>query len=271
MDTLVRERTTADRKAFVLSELAIETGNALAEGMKPEEIVAPDTSGIVDPRWEKHREAMATRESVAKCKQETFKKVLGECVFQSIPFDDHEKASIHEAVILSTCEMVDHLQGWQLSEAGQSLLDDVCNTIDEKGVDVPFTEFCHIPSLAGSIKSIACLVESRVVAAVVDVKARSAQSEYEIAMMTEASEGDKELLESRIRRYQKANPPSLIEALFTATSKSLSEAANETVPQDIIRGESVTLYTMMETLSAIGIMRMTHEEVNLMSKTLMKS
>ena len=272
MDTLARERTIADRQSFILSEMAIETAAQLAENLKPEEIKPIDTSGVVDKRWEEKRNNMAMREAAVKFKAEMFAKVLGEMVYQAIPFDEHEKASIHESVIDSTVEMMSHLSDWKLSEAGLDIADSVSDIVDTEGVDVTVATVIKHPSLFDSIKSIASVVEGRVVSAVVNVRAKAAMSESAIAIMTEECNGDKELLESRIRRHQKANPPSLIESLYAATSKSLTEQSGQKeVPQDIIMGEAVTLYTMMETLSAIGIMSVTREEVDLISKALIKA
>ena len=91
MDTLVRERTLADRKSFVLSEMAIETGAALAAANKVEEPQPVDTSVAVDPAWEKRRANVAMRENAVKFKQATFMSVMGETVYRAIPFDAHEK------------------------------------------------------------------------------------------------------------------------------------------------------------------------------------
>ena len=58
-----RDRTFANRKAFVLSEQAIETAKALAEANAPKapEVLSTDT--IIDPSWQRGRERQAAQTS----------------------------------------------------------------------------------------------------------------------------------------------------------------------------------------------------------------
>ena len=165
--------------------------------------------------------------------------------------------------------MIRHTGSWNLTEGGTEIADRVSQLIEEKGVDQTFSEIIADEALNEVMNSIATTIEGRVVAAMVNVRARAAEAECELATITEECAGDVELLEMRKRRMQKNTPSTLIEALYAATTRTLTESTgSDEVPQEIIMAESVTLYTMMETLSAVGIMQMTKEEVSLVAKTL---
>ena len=270
MDTLVRERTLADRKSFVLSEMAIETANSLASANKVEEVQPIDTSVAVDPAWAERRSAAALREATVKFKHDMFMAVMGETVYRAIPFDEHEKARFHESVIDSVTEMIKHTGSWNLTEGGTEIADCISQLVEEKGIDQTLADIIANESLTEVVNSIANTIEGRVVSAMVSVRAKAASAEYELATIHEECAGDTELLEMRKRRLQKGSPTSLIESLYAATTRTLTESTgSETIPQEIIMAEAVTLYTMMETLSAVGIMEMTNEEVMLISKTLL--
>lgn len=270
-----RDRTFADRKAFVLSEQAIETAKALAEATAPKAPEAISTDSIIDPNWQRGRDRQAVREAATAARRASFFQVLGEMVFRALPFDDHEKAPHRESVITQTTELVESLKGWELSAAGQELLETAAGVADGieghdlTAVTAAIAESMVDGELAPIVEHLSSEIEDRVVAAVVATRERAAATESRLVEATAESSGDAELDALRARRAAKRTAPSLLEALFVANRRALteSEGAPE-VSAGVLMMEAVSQYTLLETLSAIDIVSLETFDVATLARRL---
>ena len=121
-DTPNRDRTFADRKAFVLAEQTLETAKALAEANAPKGPEPLATDAIVDPNWAKGRERQSIREAATASRRDAFLHALGELTYRALPLDEHEKAP-HRATVLEQTKELAHslIEHWDLSPAGREL------------------------------------------------------------------------------------------------------------------------------------------------------
>ena len=95
-------------------------------------------------------------------------------------------------------------------------------------------------------------VQQRVVDAAANAHQRSVELE---ARLTEAAAiDDAEVAEYAKQKALKSAGMTLIESLFVINRKSLSEATeSDNIPTDLVMAESISQYTVLETVSALGI------------------
>ena len=267
-----RDRTFADRKAFVLSEQAIETAKALAEANAPKAPEALSTDTIIDPSWQRGRERQAVREAAAAARRTSFLQVLGEMVFRALPFDDAEKAPHRESVVAQTIELVESISDWNLTATGQELLETAAGVADSaEGQDViaAIAESMADGELAPIVEHLASEIENRVVAVVVATRERAAVTESRLAEATAESSGDAELDALRARRAAKRAAPSLLESLFVANRRALTEGEGAPeVSTGVLMMEAVSQYTLLEAMSAIGIVNLETYDVTTLARRL---
>lgn len=267
-----RDRTYADRKAFVLSEQAIETARALREAAAPSTPQTPSTEAIVDPNWQRSRNRQAMREAAAEARRRAFLQVLGEMVYRALPFDEIEKAPHRDSVLAQTAELAESVTGWDLSPSGVELLEtaggvsDTVEGSEPAAVEAAIAESVASGELGPMVEHLAAEIETRVVAAVVAARQRAAIIE---SKLSEASSGDAELDALRARRITKNAAPSLLEALFVANQRALTEGeVAPTVSAGVLMMEAVSQYTLLETLSAVGIVSLETFDVAALARRL---
>jgi hypothetical protein len=256
-DLKERDRTFADRKAFILAESTIETAAALAAANAPKPVTL-DTSAVVDPNWKKDRERRLLREAVESAKQKELLRVIGETVYRALPFDEDEKSPHRETILEQTAELASSMPDWKLSPAGMDLAEAVSSlSSNSENPDAVHAAVSASLSEGGElltmVDGIASGIETRVVEAVVSTRERAAETEARLAEVKNLSEGDAELEAARVRRAMHSTPPTIMEALFTANTRVLSEAGVSVDP-DLLMVEAVSQYTLLETLSALGVM-----------------
>lgn len=257
-DLKERDRTFADRKAFILAESTIEMAATLAATNAPATPEPLDTSAAIDANWKKNRDRRLSREAIDGARQKELLRVIGETVYHALPFDANEKAPHYETILEQAIELASSMTDWKLSPAGMDLSEAVSSLTS--GAESPDDAHAAVSAslveggeLMTMIDGIASGIETRVVAAVVSTQERAAETEARLANVKTLSEGDAELEEARIRRAMRSTPPTIMEALFVANTRVLSEAGVSVSP-DLLMVEAVSQYTLLETLSALGVM-----------------
>lgn len=273
-----RDRTFADRKAFLLSESAAQTAAALlaskaATGASPAVI----TESAVDPNWRKGRDRQSERDSLVAAQRGAFLRVLGEMVYRSMPFDDHEKRPHHATVISQTAELAESISGgWKLSPAGVELMETAAGVVlgvedrTPEALEAAIAESIASGELGPMVEHLCPELEQRVVAAVAANADRVAEIEQRLQEAAAVSDGDAELAELRARRVlRRHSAPSLIESLFVANRRALSESTGQEVSAGVLMMEAVSQYTLLETLSAVGVMPMEGADAEAVAKRLL--
>ena len=267
-----RDRTDADRKAFTLSESAIAMGKLLSEQNAPKAPEPLPTDKIVDPNWAKSRERMLARESVQAARRDAFLRVLGEVTYRALPLDEHEKAPYRDAVLEQAGDFAKSLiESWELTAVGQELLETVNGVMTGESVEAAvqvFEEALKEGELAPMVEHLGSEIERRVVEAVVTVRERAAAVEARLAEATAESSGDPELDALRARRATKRAAPSLMEALYVANRRTLTEDASREVAPEVVMVEAVCQYAMMECMSSIGVMSIERADVDVLARRL---
>lgn len=256
-DTVARTRTFSDRRAFVLAETAETAAASLIERATsvPE---TPRLTGdhIAPDRRAREAKARAIgRGELTIAKRAAFLRGLGEAVYAALPLDTHEKTPHYQTVLDETAEMAELLPDWELSRAGEDLLEmtsiiaatDPANAVDA----VSAAARDATTELGSTLAETAASLEERVLDAVLVARARADALD---AALEESGSVDPELAATRARRAGKRNRPTLLEALFVTTTRTISEAADREIPSGIVLGEAVAQYTMLETLSAYGVL-----------------
>ena len=251
-DTPNRDRTFADRRAFVLAEnasaMAAEiTGRSDSQAGG---LAAPPISGQIASA----RQRTLMREAAAAARRGAFSRALGELTFRAIPLDEMDKAPFHDTVVLQSMQLVEALgDDWDLSDAGRGLAEEVaavCADQEPEVMAAAVTESCESGALSSIVTNMAGEIEQRVVAAAAATKERAADVERRLA---EAAEGaSDELAAARSRRLERRVVPTLMETLFLANRRALGES---TAPEDALMAEAVCQYTLLETLNAVGVLR----------------
>ena len=256
-DTVGRARTFSDRRAFVLAEATEAAAAALIERALPAPEAPRPTGGHIAPD-RRAREAKARavgRGDLTEAKRAAFLRGLGEAVYAALPLDEHEKAPHRRTVLDETAEMAGLLPDWELSRAGEDLLEmtsiiataDPANAVEAVSAAARDTA----TELGATLAETAVSLEERVLDAVLVARARAEALD---AALEESGAADPELAATRARRAGKRNRPTLLESIFITTTRSISEAADREIPGDIVMGEAVAQYTMLETLSAYGVL-----------------
>lgn len=260
LDTLERQRTYADRRAFLRAEAELATAATLQAPVAPP---APlDTSTRVDRAWERRKQRDLTRQEASNLQRQAFLYVLGEITYRALPLDDHEKAPFRTAIMEQTAELALALSSqWNLSATGKELVEATTALATLDDAPALIKESLATGSLDAYITPIVDTLTERVVAAVVHERERAAKLEQQLQEVTEAPTGDAELDAYRARRTAKRASISLMEALFIANRKSLTEDVGHTVPHGVIMAEAVSQYTLLETLSALGLMHIDRTDV----------
>lgn len=273
LDAQNRDRTYADRKAFILSEQTLEMAKAIAESAAPKAPTPLSTDTIIDPNWAKNRDRQSIRESIAAARRSAFLRVLGELTFNALPLDAHEKAPFRETVLSQTAELAASLEEkWELSSTGRELLETAAGLIETaEGWEDVVAASLKDGELAPMVEHVSAEVERRVIGAVVADRERSEVIENRLAEVTAVSTGDPELDAYRARKAtQKGTSASLIEALYVANRRSLAEAAGDNpVSADLVMIEAVCQYALVETLSAVGVMAIDRVDVDMLVRRLM--
>ena len=270
-----RNRTLADRRAFLLSENTASTIAQLnANSVEP---AAPehDFSASLNPSAQRTRNRAQQRAIAESTRQESFIQVIAETVFRALPLDAHEKAPFHETVIAQTREIITQLPSadWKLSPLGEALLDESIAVVD-RTADAGYVGYlADLKTAMLAENTIGALVEDastqimeRVVEAVVNSRERAAELEDTLA---ESADSDAELTALRQSRLLKENVPSIMESLFIANSRSLNEGTGGAqLDSNLIMVEAVCQYALIETLSAVGIMDLSSTEATMLARRL---
>ena len=259
-DTPNRDRTFADRKAFVLAEQTLETAKALAEANAPKGPEPLATDAIVDPNWAKGRERQSIREAATASRRDAFLHALGELTYRALPLDEHEKAP-HRATVLEQTKELAHslIEHWDLSPAGRELMETASAIVNVERLDetVSLVEASVADGELGPmIEHVASEIEQRVIGAIVADRKRSERVESRLNEISSTLSGDAELDELRQRRTLKRTAPSLMESLYVANRRVLSEEAGREIAAEVLMIETVCQYTLIETLAAVGVMAM---------------
>ena len=272
LDAGNRDRTYADRKAFVLSEQTLETAKALAEANAPKAPEPLSTDTIIDPNWAKSRERQSIRETAKTARRDAFMRVLGEMTYRALPLDEHEKAPFRETVLSQTAELALSLQEhWELTAAGQELLETASGVIDGKegdGYADALAASIADGELAPMVEHVSAEIERRVLGAIVADRARAEKIESRLSEVTATPTGDAELDAYRARKTMKRTSPSLMEALYVANRRVLSEDAGREIPAEVLMVEAVCQYTLVETLAAVGVMAIEKADVDALARHL---
>lgn len=268
-DTQNRERTYADRKAFVLAEGAEQMAKAIAE--RNSEIIAqqtpaPLTEGAlpVSRTLNASKERARLREAVSTARRAAFLRALGEMTYAALPLDEHEKAPHHQTVIEQAVEFADNTENWQPTTACSELMEMTGELVASLGAEPTveaatalISEACEGEGeLADFIRTTAQRIEHRVIAGAAGARDRSQGLEKSLGETT----GDAELDALRARKMAKKAMPCLIEALFIANRKSLTEATENEVSPGVLMAEAVCQYALLETMSALGIVTLDSAE-----------
>jgi hypothetical protein len=265
-----RDRTFADRRAFVLSETALETAAALAAARAPAAPATISTDTVIDPNWQRNRAREAVRESAQIARRDAFLHVLGEMTFRALPLDDHEKSPFHESVLAQTAELaLSLIEKWELSAAGIELLETTAGIVE--GSEDPTAAVAASivdGELAPMVEHVSAEVTRRVLEAIVEDRARSQAVEGRLAEVTETPSGDAELDAYRARRALKRSSPSLMEALYVANRRVLAEDAGREISAEVLMVETVCQYALVETLSAVGVMAFDKADVDALARRL---
>lgn len=281
VDFNARERTYADRRAFVLSEGAIAMADQLREQQAAAAAVAKNPVFKIDESFvngsladNRRRGRLAETAMRVEMQRVAFLRALGETVFRAIPLDADEKEPYRTIVMEQTAQLAEAVSGhWNLSETGRRMLVEssflVTNPTAPAGQSGGFTlpveaseacalvsEHAEIGDLGEVIAETAKIIEERTVLAVVAAKNTAADTQ---AYLNENATGNKELDERRERVMLKNTTPSLMECLFMVNQRNLSESGG-TVETTVLMGESVCQYVLVETLSALGVMPMNAAE-----------
>jgi hypothetical protein len=270
-DTPNRDRTITDRKAFVLSEQTAAMAVTLMP--KPAE-AAPVVAMPTDPRIAATKSRAAMREAAAAARKGAALHAMGELVYRALPLDEAEKAPFREAVLSQTVEMVKSLGDWNLTKTGTDLLEaagiaaDSVESHDLLEVQAAVAESVASGELSALIERVGAEVENRVIAALADSRERSMETEQRLAEATALATGDAELDQTRIRRAQRSAPPTLIEALFVANRRMLSEGTGQEVAAPVLMIEAVSQYTLLEALSSIGVITLEKLDVENVARRL---
>ena len=256
-DTANRERTFADRRAFVMAEATEATAAALIERTAtPAAVERPSGDHLAPDRRAREAKARALgREELGTARRAAFFRGLGEAVYAALPLDEHEKEPHRDTVLRETAEMASMLSDWELSQAGNELAEmtaiiaaaDPANAADAVSAAARDAS----TELGAALAEVATSLEERVLDAVLAARARANELDE---LLEESADADPELAASRARRANRRHRPTLLESLFITTTRTLSEAADREVPRDIVLGEAVAQYTMLETLSAYGVL-----------------
>ena len=265
-----RDRTFADRRAFVLSETALETAAALAAARAPAAPAAISTDTIIDPNWQRNRERGSIREASQLARRDAFMRVLGETTYRALPLDEHEKYPFRESVLAQTAELaLSLIEKWELSATGRELLETASGVVE--GVEDPAAAVAASMAdgeLAPMVEHVAAEVTNRVLEAIVSDRARTQAVEGRLAEVTETPSGDAELDAYRARRALKRASPSLMEALYVANRRVLAEDAGREISADVLMVETVCQYALVETLSAVGVMAFDKADVDALARRL---
>ncbi len=265
-----RDRTFTDRRAFVLSETALQTAAALAATRAPAAPAPVSTEAIIDPNWQRNRERGSIREAAQLARRDAFMSVLGETTYRALPLDEHEKFPFREAILSQTAELaLSLIEKWELSPTGQELLETAAGVVE--GAEVPAEAIATSIAegeLMPMIEHVATEVTRRVLEAIVVDRARSQAVEGRLVEVTETPSGDAELDAYRARRALKRAAPSLMEALYVANRRVLSEDAGREISAEVLMVETVCQYALVETLSAVGVMAFDKADVDALARRL---
>lgn len=270
LDTQSRNRTYADRKAFVLAETAAETAAALAAAAAPKAAAPISTEAVIDPNWQRQRERHLARESAEAAREGAFLRVLGELTYRALPLDEAEKAPYHETILEQTAELARAVAAhWSLTEAGLELLETAAGAVAEaEDWTAAVAASLSGGELEPMVEHIAGEIERRVVEAIVVDRARAERVEGRLAEVTAVSSGDAELDAYRARRTLKRAAPSLMEALYVANRRVLAEDAGREVAETVVMVEAVCQYTLIETLAAVGVMVVETTDIDALARRL---
>lgn len=268
-DTQNRDRTYADRKAFVLAEGAEQMAKAIAERngeVVAQQVPAPLTEGVLPASRTVNasKERARLREAVSTARRAAFLRALGEMTYVALPLDEHEKAPHHQTVIDQTIEFAENTENWQPTQACTDLMEMTAELVATLGAEptvedavAAVAEACEGEGeMAELIRSVGQRVESRVVAGAAGARDRSQGLEKALGEAT----GDSELDALRARRMAKRSMPCLIEALFIANRKTLTEDTGNEVSPDVLMVEAVCQYALLETMNALGIVTLDSAE-----------
>ena len=270
-----RDRTFADRRAFVLSETAAETTQRLlAERAAAATPVAPVPTLPPDPNTARRLERSLLREALATRRRTAFLQVLGELTYRVIPLDEHEKAPHRDTILSQAAEFAASTTGWSLSEAGIELAEttdelvEAMTDADEAAVIAAVTESVQSGTLHTLIETVGAELENRVVAAAATARARAVRLEETLTALDENASDDAELEALRARRLLRSETPTLLESLFVANRRVLFEGAGQEVASDAILAESICQYSMLEAFSAVGVLALSAIEVDTIARRL---
>lgn len=267
-----RDRTFADRRAFVLAETAMETAAQLAAMTTPAEPAPLAADAVVDPNWQRNRERTTMRESAQAARRDAFLRVLGEVTYRALPLDEHEKSPFRQTIFDQTAELAGSLiERWNLTAVGNELLETVNGVLvfeDVSEVDGLLEASLTEGELGPIVEHMAKEIEQRVIGAVVANRERAARLEAQLSEVTNTASGDAELDEYRSRRALKRTAPTLMEALFIANRRVLSEGTDVEISPDVLMVESVCQFALIETLSSIGIMDIYKADVDALARYL---
>jgi hypothetical protein len=253
-DPKSRDRTFADRRAFLIAESAQSTAESIGERMAP----LPETAVSAPPvslMEQRRRQRSLARNGEASRRLEAFLSALGEAVYRAVPMDEHEKSPYREIMVEQTADFARVTASWKPTPTAIRIRDETDEIVAglAEGSDIRSTIAGAASSeteLAAILGELGSEVERRVVAAVAASREQSALTER---ALTESHGDDAELAACRQRRILERRKPALIEALYMANRHHLTEATGGDVSDDLLLAEAVCQYTMLEMLSALGI------------------
>ena len=262
-DLANRDRTYADRRAFVLAEAAEQTVTALLE----QRVASPLPTLAPPPTSRSQAVARARsrlREDAVGARRAAFFRVLGELTYAALPLDDHEKAPHRETVLEQVAELAESIQGWDLTPAGEELLE-LAVLAAKAGGAADADHAAALVSeaatgsteLADAVQLAAGVIEDRVVAAAAAARDVAASVEGALRESAAVSAGNPELAALRARRVQRRVAAPLIESLYVANHRSLTEATGQPeVRTGVLLAEAICQYAMLETLSSVGVLQL---------------
>jgi hypothetical protein len=265
-------RTFSDRKAFLIAENTIELANELVNKNKVEPEI-PKIQPPTDPNWEKKREKGILRESIELLRKKVFLETIGKLTFIALPLDHSEKMPFRNVILEQSADFAESLKDWKPNKVIDLILENI-NIIFERMGDEN-SSYENISTaidlsiddgpLQSIFQEVSDEIEKRVVRSIVIMQEGTSNIENLLSEMTVSD--DLELNAVRKRNMLKKFKPSLIESLYIA-NHDIFLKEDVKVDSDVLLMESISQYTLLETLSSLGILNLNELDISLLAQRL---
>lgn len=264
-----RIRTLNDRRAFIASEeMRATAAQLMAEQAELQRLSEEgNLAGIQAPSMSRTESAAKQRAMLRNKREaasiEAFNEAVAHVIYTAIPFDEEHKVGRQAAILGESREFLQKFDlksnetlneaALDLAELTNGLVPETLEGFNESMSVIVAREMADTDSdLYAYVTRLGETVQQRVVDAAANAHQRSVELE---ARLTEAAAiEDSELAEYAKQKALKSAGMTLIESLFVINRKSLTESTeSENIPTELVMAESVSQYTVLETVSALGI------------------